>query len=252
MYVDTHAHLNFKAFQNSYPQAIERAFDNKIDKIIVVGSNYETSKKAIDIAKQYPNVFAAIGLHPIHVKDEVFDEEKYLKLAKQKKVVAIGETGLDYYYDRSNALDQQMVFTKFLKIANIVSKPIILHSREAGEDLLSVLMGQKSLPKAVMHCFSEDWQFAKAVLDMGIYLSFTGVITFTKNEDTFEVIREAPLEKIMIETDCPYMTPEPHRGKQNEPAYVIEVAKKIAEIKKITQDIVETQTTQNAINFFKI
>lgn len=267
MFIDTHAHLNFKDFNNTYAQIIERAFTLGVGKIIVVGSNFETSKKAIEIAKQYPNVYATVGLHPTHIGAEIFDEEKYLKLAKNKKVVAIGETGLDYYsggitrfrrqegsyyYNKNNAVEQQVVFEKLIKIANITSKPLILHAREAGDDLISVLMSQHTLPKAVMHCFSENWQFAKAVLDMGLLLSFTGVITFSKNQDTFEVIREVPLEKIMIETDCPYLAPEPHRGKQNEPAFVIEVAKKIAEIKKIPLMKVETETSKTAEEFFKI
>lgn len=252
MYIDTHAHLNFKDFNNTYSQIIERAFAVGVEKIIVVGSNFESSKKAIEIAKQYPNVYASVGLHPTHIGDEIFDEEKYLKLAKNKKVVAIGETGLDYYYDKNNAVEQQVVFEKLIKIANITSKPLILHAREAGDDIISILMGQHILPKAVMHCFSENWQFAKTVLDMGLLLSFTGVITFSKNQDTFEVIREVPLGKIMIETDCPYLAPEPHRGKQNEPAFVVEVAKKIAEIKKISLEKVETETTQTAEEFFKI
>ena len=267
MFIDTHAHLNFKDFNNSYAQIIERANAFGVGKIIVVGSNFESSIKAIEIAKKYPNVYASVGLHPTHIGDEVFDEEKYLKLAKDKKVVAIGETGLDYYYtggitrfsrqtgsyyDKTNATEQQVVFEKLIKIANITSKPLILHARDAGDDLISVLMGQHILPKAVMHCFSENWQFAKTVLDMGLLLSFTGVITFSKNQDTFEVIREVPLEKIMIETDCPYLAPEPHRGKQNEPAFVIEVAKKIAEIKKISLEKVEAQTSKTAEDFFKI
>jgi len=252
MYIDTHAHLNFKDFSSDYPQAIERAFKAGVIRIINVGSNLATSKRAVAIAKGHDGVYAAVGLHPIHVKDEQFDEEAFLKLAKDKKVVAIGEAGLDYYHNRENAFDQQTIFTKQIKLANITGKPIILHSRDAGEDLLSVLMSQKPLPEGVMHCFSENWDFARVILDMGFYLSFTGVITFTKNQQTLEVIKEAPLDRILMETDCPYMTPEPYRGKRNEPAYVVEVAKKIAEIKKIPLAKVAAETSKNAQELFKI
>lgn len=251
--IDTHAHLNFKDFTNDWPEAIERAFDQDVKGIINVGSNFETSKKAIEIASKYPKgVYAAVGLHPIHVKDEEFEEEKFLKLAQDRKVVAIGETGLDFYYDKSNVEQQKEVFEKSLRIAQAVSKPIILHSRDSLEDVLSVLMAQKPEPTGVMHCFPGDWQYAKIILDMGLYISFTGLITFTKNQATLEVVKEAPLERILIETDCPFMAPQAYRGKRNEPAYVVEVARKIAEIKKIPLEKVAGQTTKNAIELFKL
>jgi len=251
MYIDTHAHLNFEAFKTDYPQAIDRAFAADVRGIINIGSNLETSKKAIEIAEKYPTgVYAAIGLHPIHTKDEKFNEEEFIKLAKNKKVVALGETGLDYYYDRSTKVLQKEVFERHLKISQIVSKPVILHSRDAGEDVLSVLMAQRPEPLGVMHCFQGDWSYAKVILDMGLYISFTGLITFSKNYDTFEAIYQIPLERILIETDCPYMTPEPYRGKRNEPAFVVEIAKKIAKIKKIPLEKVAAETSENAIELF--
>ncbi|MCL5407519.1 MAG: TatD family hydrolase [Patescibacteria group bacterium] len=252
MFIDTHAHLNFEAFELDNGQVIERAKIAGVEKIIIPSSNLKTSLKAIEIAEKFEGVFAAVGLHPIHVKDEAFDEENFQKLAKNKKVVAIGEIGLDYYYDKSNLLNQKEVLIKSIKLAQVVSKPIIVHSREAAADILPILMTESPIPSGVMHCFQEDWQFAQAVLEMGFYLSFTGLITFSKNQKTIEVLKETPLERILIETDCPYMTPEPYRGKRNEPTYVIEVAKKIAEIKKIPLEKVETQTTKNAEKLFKI
>lgn len=253
MYIDTHAHLNFEAFDKDYREVIKHAFAADVKGIINVGSNLETSKKAIEIAEKYPSgVYAAVGLHPIHVKDEKFDEAALLKLAKNKKAVALGETGLDYYYDKSSADLQKEIFRKFLKMSYAVSKPVILHSRDAGEDVLSVLMEERPKPRGVMHCFPGDWPYAKVILDMGLYLSFTGLITFSKNYETFEVIKNAPLDRLLIETDCPFMSPEPHRGKRNEPAYVIEVAKKIAEIKKLPLKKVEEQTTENARALFGI
>jgi len=253
MYIDTHAHLNFEAFEKDYRDAIERARQNDVGVIINVGSNFETSKKAIEIANNFPNgVYAAVGLHPIHVKDEKFDEDKFFKLAKDRKVVALGETGLDYYYDRSTAEPQKEIFRKVLKMSQVVSKPVILHSRDAGEDVLSVLMEERPESRGVMHCFPGDWPYAKIILDIGLYISFTGLITFTKNSNTYEVLREVPLERLMIETDCPFMSPEQYRGKRNEPAFVIEVAKKIAEIKKLPLEKVAEQTTKNAIELFRL
>ena len=279
--------MNFEAFKSDYREVIERAQQADVRAIINVGSNFETSKKAIEIAEKYAEgvyphtkyfgegVYAAIGLHPIHVKpgsetltnashfseksqssttwkDERFDETEFLKLAKNKKVVAIGETGLDYYYDKSSAELQKEIFEKSLKIARAVSKPVILHSRDSGEDVLSVLMAQRPEPLGVMHCFQGNWAYAKMILDMGLYISFTGLITFSKNYETFEVIKNAPLDRLMIETDCPFMSPQLYRGKRNEPAFVIEVAKKIAEIKKLPLEKVAEETSKNAKKLFKI
>jgi TatD DNase family protein len=249
--VDTHSHLNFEAFKNDFQSVILRAQENDVKKIIVVGSNLETSEKAVEIAKQNKTVFAAIGLHPIHVKDEAITPE-FEKLAENKKVVAIGETGLDYYYDKGNADAQKEVFLTHIRLAKKLSKPIIIHSRDAGEDILSILTSQAGLPKGVFHCFSENLEFSKIILEMGFYLSFTGIITFTKNYEVYEVIKNAPIEKILIETDCPYLTPDPYRGKRNEPMYVLEVAKKIAEIKKIPLEEVSAQTSKNAEELFDI
>lgn len=260
MFIDTHAHLNFKAFNSDYKEVIDRAFKAGVKEIINVGSNYDTSKKAIKIAKEsisnsseWENkgqIFAAVGLHPIHVRDESFNFNNYLELAKNEKVVAIGETGVDLYRDKTTVDLQRDVFEKSIKIASQVNKPVILHCREAEEELRAWLMGQQVLPKGVVHCFAGDLEFANFVIDLGFLISFTGIITFTKNKKTLEVIKEIPLEKIMIETDCPYLTPDKYRGKRNEPAYVVEVAKKIAEIKKTSLKKVEEQTTKNAKELF--
>ncbi len=251
--IDTHAHLNFEVFNNDYVQVIDDAFNSNISGIINVGSNLGTSQKAIEIADKYSKgIYAAIGLHPIHVGDEDFDEAVFLKLAKNKKAGAIGETGLDYYHNSDSKEAQKELFRKHLNIAQKISKPLILHSRDAGEDVLAVLMESRQDILGVMHCYQEDWNFAKVILDMGLYISFTGLITFTKNYETFEVIKNVPLDRLLIETDCPYMSPDPYRGKRNEPKYVIEVAKKIAEIKKISLEEVAVQTTQNAKELFKL
>ncbi len=212
----------------------------------------ENSKKAIEIANKYPNCFAAVGFHPIHIEKEKFDETKFLELAKNAKVVAIGECGIDLFHDKNTADLQKEILVKHLKIAQIVSKPIILHCREAYDDLMTELMSFGQLPTGVVHCYVGDWLHAQMFLDMGLYLSFTGIITFSKSPELAKVVENTPLERIMIETDSPYLAPENYRGVQNEPAYVVEIAKKIAQIKKIPLSEVEAQTTKNAIKLFKL
>ncbi len=264
MFIDTHAHLNFKAFNDDYQDAIERASDANVRKIINVGSNLETSEKAIAISSQLSafSLYASVGLHPIHVADEKFDYDTYLNLAKEEKVVAIGETGIDLFHDKNTYEIQKEIFSQFLLIAKEVNKPVIIHCREANNQLLEILKSQKALPKGVIHCFCGDWKFAKELLDLGFLISFTGIITFTKDpsrvreprrgSDLLEAVEKVPLDKIMIETDCPYLAPQNYRGKRNEPAYVTEVAKKIAEIKNLSLTEVEKTTTINAIKLFNL
>ncbi len=252
MFIDTHAHLNFEKFKDDYKEVINRAFKADVRAIINVGSNLETSKKAIEIADEYPSgLYVSIGLHPIHVKEEDFEILEYEKLVKNPKVVAVGETGLDYYYDRQSAEAQKELFRKHLNLAQKFVKPLILHSRDASDDVLSVLMEEKNDLMGIMHCFQGNWNFAKVILDLGLYISFTGLITFSKNSETMEVIENVPLDRLMIETDCPYMSPEPYRGRRNEPAFVVEIAKKIAEIKKLSLLKVAEQTSKNAEKLFK-
>jgi len=252
MYIDTHAHLNFKAFNEDYKDAIKRARDAEVMGIINVGSNTETSQKAIQIAHEFEHgVWAAVGLHPIHVIDEDFDFDKYLELAKDEEVVAIGETGIDLYHNKTTIVLQKDVFNKSLEIALEVGKPAIIHSREADDEVLDVLQSRKSQnPKAVLHCFGRDWITAKKFLDLGFTLSFTGNITYHLTPEREEMLKKVPLDRIMIETDCPFMAPVPYRGSRNEPAYVIEVAKQIAKIKKTPLAKVQEETTKNAIKLF--
>lgn len=254
MFIDTHAHLNFKAFKDDYKDAIKRAFEADVKSIINVGSNLETSQKAIEIAHQYTkNVYAAVSLHPIHVKDEKFSLEIYLQLAQDDKVVALGETGIDLYHDKDTIDLQYEVFEKVLEISKKVNKPLIIHSREADAEVLQLLEHKK--PIGVLHCFGRNWLLAKKFLDLGLMLSFTGNITYHLTPEREEMLKKVPLDRIMIETDCPFMVPQPQRDqniKRNEPAYVIEVAKKIAKIKNISLEKVAKQTTQNAQKLFNL
>lgn len=262
MLIDSHAHLNFKAFNKDRKEIIADCLAQDIW-IVNVGSNKKTSKKAIQIAKNYKKgVYAAVGLHPYHLVNlktkEEFKHEIYKKLASQKKVVAIGEIGLDYTYtDKPEERKlQKEIFKKELNLANELNLPVIIHCRHAWNDLLSIL--ENSLPatrnseptRGVAHFYSGTWNQAQRLFELGFFISFTGVITFADEYD--EIVRKAPLEKLMIETDCPYAPPKPHRGKRNKPQYVKCIAEKIADVKNITFKKVGTQTTANTRSLFSI
>jgi len=283
MLIDTHAHLNFNAYKGDFEEVIKRALENDVW-MINVGSQYETSKKAAEIAEKYEKgVYAAVGLHPIHLaegifkvkldgeetafqaKNEDFYYEKYKNLTQSKKVVAIGETGLDYYYrpKTKKKLEefknkQKEVFLQHLELAKELNLPIIFHCRMAHDDLIKILNTrykiQDTKPRGVVHCFTGTWEQAKDYMNMGFYLGFNGIIfsSFAKSFGGLdEIIKKIPLGNILIETDCPYLTPNPMTGR-NEPLYVKYVAEKIAEIKKLSFEEIAKITTKNAQELFKI
>ncbi len=255
--IDTHAHLNFRAYQEDADEVIKRALENNIW-MINVGAAFETSKKAVKLTEKYPEgIFAAVGLHPNHIEDENFDYEKYKELARNEKVVAIGETGLDYYRIRNNESGimekQKEIIKKHIELAVELNKPLIIHCREAHEKLIDVLNSQFSIlnsPAGVIHCFSGNLEQARKYRELGFKIGLNGIITFSRDYD--EVILDMPLEDILLETDCPYLTPIPYRGQRNEPSYIIEVAKKLAEIKNLPLEKIIEQTSQNAKKVFAI
>jgi TatD DNase family protein len=275
MLFDTHAHLNFEAFNDDWRETAKRALDAGVN-ILNVGSNLETSKKAVAIAEEFPEgVWAAVGLHPIHVLDEQIDISEYKKLAAHPKVVALGEVGLDYYRLPTTIRPegaggvaegkqikspaeiknlQKELLGKFIELSEATRLPLIVHCREAHGDLINLLenFNRKSVgfdARGVMHCFSGSWDDAKHYFNLGFLISFTGVITFAHYEG--EVLKKAPLSKIMVETDCPYLTPEPHRGGRNEPLYVEYVAREVARVKEIPYEEVVWQTTKNTLGLFR-
>lgn len=255
MLIDTHAHLNFKAFSKDYKEVIKRTLDENIW-MINVGSNFATSQRAVEIAEEYKEgVYAAIGLHPIHA-EEKFDTSKYQKLARSPKVVAVGETGLDYYHNEAQKNLQREIFIKQLRLAEKLNKPVIIHCREAHKDLIEILKKRYAISnkqytkRGVVHCFMGRWSEAQEYLKMGFLISFTGVMTYVKDYD--KVILNIPLEKLMLDTDSPYMAPEPHRGKRNEPRYCKYIAQKIAEVKGVSFKEAAKVTTENARKLFKI
>lgn len=251
--IDTHAHLDFPQFDGERQKVVEQAKNANVAKIINIGCNLKTSQKAIDLAENYKNIWASVGLHPSDANDCLKKDffKSLHKLAKQKKVIAIGEIGLDYFHKNGEIETQKKAFIEQIKIAEDLKKPLIIHTREAGKDLLEILKKEKPT-NAVIHCFSETQEFAETVLEMGYFLSFTGIVTYPKTEKLHQVIANTPLNRIMLETDCPFLAPQKFRGKRNEPAFVVEIAKKIAEIKQISLEEISQITTKNAELFFKI
>jgi TatD DNase family protein len=296
--IDSHSHLNFNAYKTDGSDVIRRSLEQKIW-MITVGSQFETSARALVIANNYANgVYAAIGLHPIHLhesyvdeeeatfktKAEKFDEKKYQTLINsdtKKKIVAVGEIGLDYFhlgdievskYGNNKTMDeykkvQQAQFIVQLNFARKNNLPVILHCRgsrenplDAYQDILKVISnisasppGRQNSISGVLHCFGANLEIAQKFIKSGFYLGFTGIITFGKSAEPLRaVVRNIPMEKILVETDAPYLAPEPHRGERNEPSYVSYVAEKIAEIKKITPAKVAEITVRNSRELFKI
>ena len=266
-YYDVHAHVNFKAFDEDRDAAMARAKEEGVH-VMNVGTQQNTSQFAVEMAEKYgPGVYAAIALHPIHTtasyhdtkelgeegkaftsKGEVFDPSFYEELGKRDVVKAIGECGLDYYrLDEQTAELQKKVFIQHIEIANKLNKPLMCHIRNAYKDAADILREHATV-KGDIHFFAGTWEEAQLFLDMGFTLSFTGVVTFTKDYD--EVVRNTPLDMILSETDCPYITPTPFRGQRNEPIHVREVVKAIARIKELDEEVVRLQLVENAKRVF--
>jgi TatD DNase family protein len=277
--IDTHAHVNFKKFSDDAEGVILNALNNDIG-MVLVGTDYKTSKRAIDLANKYERgVYAAVGLHPVHLEDiveegedgqekiriraEEFSYDNYEKLARLEKVVAIGEIGLDHYHLKLNKnleqakKKQREIFVEQLLLARNLNLPALIHCRVAHDDLMATLKKFKEdykelipedRPWGVIHCFSGDENLAWEYFKLGLMISFTGLITFSKQWD--DLIRKMPLDRFMVETDCPFMAPEPFRGHRNEPALVAYVAEKIAEIRGMEIDKIAEISTENAKKFF--
>jgi TatD DNase family protein len=267
-YFDTHTHIQFSAFDEDREAVFKRAREAEVG-MNVVGTQRDTSSAAVVAAMTHEDVWATIGLHPVHTsksfhdtkelgqegkaftsRGEVFDMESYEKLARQPKVIAIGECGLDYYrLEEDTKKIQSEAFVSQIELANKVGKPLMLHVRNAYEDALEILKAHAKV-RGDVHFFAGPWQVAKQFLDLGFMLSFTGVLTFTQDYD--EVIKNTPLEMLLSETDAPYITPVPFRGQRNEPAHVREVVKRIAELKGLEVEKVREQILLNSQRIFGI
>jgi TatD DNase family protein len=243
-------------FKDDYKKVSNRAFSNGVKILVAIGTNYNDSKRGVEIAEEIEYVYTSIGWHP-HDTKYIKSLDNLLKieeLAKSKKVVAYGEIGLDYFKNYSPKDIQKKFFRYQINIAKELNLPIIIHDRDAHEDIVNILKEENANKVGgVIHCFSGDYEYAKKVLDMGFYISFPGTITFKKNvEFSGELIKKLPLDRILIETDSPFLTPEPYRGKRNEPAYVKYVAKKIAEFRGLSLEKVAEITTNNCLKVFNI
>ncbi|MFH1478704.1 MAG: TatD family hydrolase [Candidatus Omnitrophota bacterium] len=256
MLIDTHCHLDFKDFKDDMPLVIERAKKDGIEAIINVGSSVAGTKKSIELASEFDIIYAAAGIHP---HDADITSEKDLSVFRdhleegKRKIVAIGEIGLDYYKNRSRKENQKRLFIALLEEAKKRDLPIIIHNRDAHQDTISILKGVLgSSIKGVMHCFSGDKDFLKVCLDLGMYISFTCNLTFKNAEMLREVAKLVPMDRLLLETDSPFLAPQVFRGKRNEPAYIVHLARLIAEIKGIEFEETARETTYNAKRLFKL
>jgi TatD DNase family protein len=254
MIVDTHCHLDFEAFDDDRHAVIERALAAGVTRIVVPALDMDNGEIVIGLADQYPQVYAAVGVHP---NSSASWEEGWIDTirgwAAHKKVVAIGEIGLDYHWDKSPPKTQKRAFTLQLALAFELDLPVIIHNRTADDDVLTLLQQSDQSTRerpGVLHSFSSSWNIAARAIAMGYYLGFTGPITYKSATELREVVARMPIDRILVETDAPFLSPQTYRGKRNEPAYVVHVVEKIANVRETSVRIVEAMTTENAACVF--
>ncbi|PIZ33612.1 MAG: LuxR family transcriptional regulator [Alphaproteobacteria bacterium CG_4_10_14_0_8_um_filter_37_21] len=252
MLVDSHCHLNFPDFKDKVPETLDRARQAGVTKFLTVNTKLSETDDLIAIVETNNDVWCSVGVHPHDAKDHTMSEieDKVIQYAKHPKVVALGETGLDYYYDNSPRLEQMKSFEQHIILAEKLDLPLIIHTRDADADTINLLAPYKGLVTAVFHCFSGGINLAEQALDLGFFLSFSGIVTFKKAEEIREVVKFTPLNRLLVETDSPFLAPIPHRGTPNEPAYTRIVAQKIADIKDIPLSDIAKHTTQNFHTLF--
>jgi len=252
MFIDTHCHLQFKEYDTDRDAMIERALHESVSVLLCVGTDVVSSHEANTLAQKHSFIYSSVGYHPHEAKD--FSDSVYHELreiTKSTKVVAVGEIGLDYYRNLSSVEDQKRCFRRMLDLAKEFRHPILLHIREAYPDTLGLLKENCTLPiRGLNHCFSGSVEELKKILELGLYVSFAGNITYPKSESLREAVKACPLDRMLIETDAPYLAPQSYRGKRNEPAYVRETAKAISELKGVAMEVIENQTTENALSLF--
>ncbi len=254
MIFDTHAHLNAEHFQEDLHEVIDRAKEMGVSHIVNVGFNRETIPTSIALAEQYPFIYSTVGWHPQDAKDMTKEDLDWIEsLTSHDKVVAIGEIGLDYYWDTSPKDIQAEVFRQQIRLARKVNLPIVIHNRDADYDVVQILEEEKAEEVGgIMHCFGGSWEIAQQCLDMNFYISFGGPVTFKNAKRPKEVAAQVPLDRLLIETDCPYLSPEPKRGKRNETGYIRYVAEQVAYLRGISLEKLAEETTKNAKRLFRI
>ncbi|WP_440897323.1 TatD family hydrolase [Amphibacillus sp. Q70] len=254
MLFDTHVHLNVAHFDQDRDQVIKRAQEAGVEKMVVVGFDHETIPKAIELAEQHDFIYAAVGWHPVDAIDFTDHELNWLEeLSRHPKVVALGEMGLDYHWDKSPKSIQKEVFKKQIRLAKKLNMPIIIHNREATEDIIEILQQEEAQTVGgIMHCYNDSPNYLTACLELNFYISLGGPVTFKNASLPKEVAKEVPIDRLLIETDCPFLAPHPYRGKRNEPAYVALVAEQIAELRGLSVAEIAQVTTANADKLFKL
>jgi TatD DNase family protein len=253
MLIDTHTHLHDPQFDTDRETVIHRARQDGVGLMITVGTDLETSRQAVELAERYDCVFATVGVHPHEVKTIQGNSYRVLEqLARHPKVVAYGEVGLDFYYMYSPKDLQQRHFREQIRLARQLKLPLVIHTRQAPKETLDILEEEKADEVGgVFHCYTGDLPTARTALSLNFFISFSGILTFPKALDLQEVARQIPVESLMVETDCPYLAPTPHRGKRNEPSYVRQVAEMLAQLKALPHEELARLTSQNARKLFK-
>ena len=254
MLIDSHAHLDDERFDRDRDMLIKSLKDNGIDLVINIGADVVSSIKSVSLSEKYDNIYAAVGVHPHSAKDMDESTIDVLKsLTNRKKVVAIGEIGLDYYYDNSPRDIQRKRFIEQIQLAKDVNLPVIIHSREAAQETFDILQkAQDGSLEGVLHCYSGSVEMALEYIKLGFYISIAGPVSFKNAKIPKEVAKKIPIDRLLIETDSPYLTPEPYRGKRNEPTYVRYVAGTIAELRGISFEELASKTSQNTRKLFKL
>jgi len=251
MLVDSHCHLDFPDLADKLDEMLAAMAANGVTHALCVGVNLEQLPAVLDLAEKHGNLFASVGVHPDYEDVEDPSVERLVELARHPKVVAIGETGLDYFRIKGQPEWQKQRFRNHIRAARASGKPLIVHTREAASDTLAILAEERANEAGgVMHCFTESWEVAKGALDLGFYISFSGIITFRSAEALREVVRQVPLERMLVETDSPYLAPVPHRGKTNQPAYVRHVAEEVAKLHGTSVEEVGRITSENFFRLF--
>jgi TatD DNase family protein len=256
MFVDSHCHINFEGLAERLPQVLENMRANHVTHALCVSVDLETLPAVLDIASAYENVYASVGVHPDHEDAREPSVAELVELAAHPKVVAIGETGLDYYRLEGRTIDdmewQRERFRTHIRAAHATMKPLIVHTRASADDTLRIMAEEGAhVPGGVMHCFTEPWPVAERALEQNFYISLSGIVTFKSATDVQEVARRVPLERLLIETDSPYLAPVPYRGKPNEPAYVSFVGRFIAQARAIPETELAAATTRNFFDLFR-
>lgn len=249
MFTDTHTHMDSPSFQEDLHEALMRAYEAGVTRIVNVGFNRETIPTTLELSRTYDFVYAVLGWHPQDAKDMTPEDlEELEELLRLPKVVALGEIGLDYYWDTSPKDVQARVFREQIRLAKKLGKPIVIHNRDAHQDILEILKEEKAAEVGgIMHCFSGSWETAKMCLDMNFHISFGGPVSFKNAKQPKEVLARVPLDRLLVETDAPYLTPHPFRGKRNETGYIRYVAEAAAEIRGMSVEEIARITTENAV-----